>query len=704
MTWLWGMLAALALLWPGRLSGPLDGMPLDRAAEAVLIGIVFPALCWFDRSFLARRSARVLIVSLLAWKAITSLMLVQDGWCVSLIPSHRYVMDQTGLPHSWDVRADWRSPNPRCSSVMTRSFAGMEEFPVWFFNLPAANGDLPHAEDVPPAAVTRMTIDGALTAAAPGVLRIATTPTVTATVRIDGQPVSVDGSAAIPPGLHQVSIDATLVKNAWGLQVLWNGDDVFARGIATESAPSALDRFVRPWSRWVAPVLAAALLLGWTLTALAGVLDAWTTTWMLGASVATGLVAAYTPERRWQWVLLALGLSALLPLAGRARNARGAFLLVGVPWLVLVVAATWYGIGRITFYGAGNDHWLFQRYAYRIYLQGYWLEGGEKTFWFQPFYRWVAGALHLVFGDSSIGETYWNGACLAVMALFSFVVTRVFAGVRWAVVAAALTFALLVAGPGFIFVRGGLSEITSAGFIYLGALCAWRSRGGSRAMAIAAGVCAVLGFYTRLNNLPMALAVAVFAWPIRTPISRLRRPSAWFSRASIPTIAIVIAAVATGLLLFAWRTYHYTGVFSVTLGTALDPQRTNGRMLWAHADSMREWLSSMYGSVMMVLTTTDPPQVHAGALPLIAAAALSVVAATGVAPLGALPFPAVLFMLSSLAGSLVARGTAYPGRFSIHILGAGATVVVCAAAEITRRVRAVLPGLGDNGGTPEAGA
>src|SRR5439155_604555 len=117
-----------------------------------------------------------------------------------------------------------------------------------------------------------------------------------------------------------------------------------------------------------------------------------------------------------------------------------------------------------------------------------------------------------------------------------------------------------------------------------------------------------------------------------------------------PTMAIVIAAIGVGLTLFAWRTYHYTGVFSVSLGTALDPERGNARMIWAQATSIREWMASMYGSVMMVLTTTDPPEVHNGALPLIAAAALSVVAATGIPPLGALPFPVVLFMLSSLAG------------------------------------------------------
>jgi hypothetical protein len=113
MTWLWGLLTAVALLWPSKVTGPLDGVPLDRATEAVGLGIVVPALFWFDRSFLNRRSARVLVVCLLAWKAFTA-VLVQEGWCVTLIPARPYVKDGTGRPHSWDVRADWRSPDPTC--------------------------------------------------------------------------------------------------------------------------------------------------------------------------------------------------------------------------------------------------------------------------------------------------------------------------------------------------------------------------------------------------------------------------------------------------------------------------------------------------------------------------------------------------------------------------------------------------------------
>ena len=97
------------------------------------------------------------------------------------------------------------------------------------------------------------------------------------------------------------------------------------------------------------------------------------------------------------------------------------FALVGIPWLVLIVVAF------------AGQHRTLQSYTrgatitgrtsashYRIVMQGYWLEGGSKNFYFQPFYRWVSGLLHLVFGDSSIGEFFWEGGCYLSVALLAF--------------------------------------------------------------------------------------------------------------------------------------------------------------------------------------------------------------------------------------------------------------------------------------------
>src|SRR6185436_20991835 len=117
-----------------------------------------------------------------------------------------------------------------------------------------------------------------------------------------------------------------------------------------------------------------------------------------------------------------------------------------------------------------------QRYGYRIVMQGYWLEGGSPTFWFQPLYRWISGILHLIFGDPSVGEWYWDGACVLTMAMFSFAVTKAFAGFRWGIVAAVMTLTVFTLGTSWGYLGRGLSEISSAGLVSLAALVAMRSR------------------------------------------------------------------------------------------------------------------------------------------------------------------------------------------------------------------------------------
>ena len=91
-------------------------------------------------------------------------------------------------------------------------------------------------------------------------------------------------------------------------------------------------------------------------------------------------------------------------------------------------------------------------------------------------------------------------------------------------------------------------------------------------------------------------------------------------------------------------------------------------------------IERMAGSVMMVLTMNDPARFDPYALPVVLGAACSVLAATGIPRLRELPLGAVLFCLSSFAGALVTRGSAYSGRFSIHVIAITCAIVTCAAA------------------------
>ena len=55
----WTAALAIALLWPGHALSTFDGLPLDGRAEAVVIGVVFPALWWAHRRFLEQTAVRL---------------------------------------------------------------------------------------------------------------------------------------------------------------------------------------------------------------------------------------------------------------------------------------------------------------------------------------------------------------------------------------------------------------------------------------------------------------------------------------------------------------------------------------------------------------------------------------------------------------------------------------------------------------------
>jgi hypothetical protein len=392
--------------------------------------------------------------------------------------------------------------------------------------------------------------------------------------------------------------------------------------------------------------------------------------WTVGSSIALAALVTSGRVDAARWLLPGLIAAAFVPVPPRLRNLSGAFVLVGVPWLAFIAASAAPAIGRFVLYESGSDFWMFQRYAYRIVMQGHWLEGGSATFWFQPLYRWIVAALHAVFGDSSVGEWLWDGGCLLAGSLLAFKVAERCGGFRWGIAAAVLPLAVVAVGtPGYLIGRG-LGEITSAGFLSVAALCAMRSRHGSIAAAVAAGVFATLAVYTRLNNLPMAIGIAAFAWA----------PRRW-----TPPVTIV-ATIAAGIFLFAWRTWYFTGVFSVFHGTQRELLA-----IWQPGTTLRDGLLRTIDSVMMVLTVNDPPRFDPFALPVLAGTVAAVLAAVRVPRLDRLPWPAILFFFSGLAGAFVARGSAYPGRFSVHVIPIACALAVCAVATTVRAAASRAP-------------
>jgi hypothetical protein len=680
----WAAFTLLVLLWPARIAGILDGAPLDGGLEAIAIGLVVPVLCWFYGGFFRTRLAQVLIVAI-ALLRIADAQFTQGGLCVRFDPQRQIVKDQTGRPHSWDVRADWRSPDPQCSAVLTSPWAEYKRFPVWFFNLAPPDNNLPTPDDRPPYTTLKMTVVGYLDVPEAGSLDLQVGKYTPTTMVVGGRTAEQTGDSSyridVAAGVHLLQIDSTLQGNEWHFNTAFNQRPIGSTGfpLATIDRPAARDRGpLRAMVAWASTILIAIFLIAW----IAGAVRAWgdVPTWAWAA--AASLWLAYLAPRAgnefvtggWaRWSVAALALAALLPVKEHLRTLRGAFVLIGIPWLVFIAVAAFDHVAKFSFYAGGDDQWTFQRFAYRIYLQGYWLEGGEPTFWFQPGYRWIAGACHMLFGDSSLGEFHWDGICLAIVALFAFEATRRVAGFRWGLIASALVLGLVMHGSPWLYWGAGLSENAAAGFIYGAALAAviatdWRLR-------VAAGVLATLGFYIRLNNLPLAFAVAVFAIPSEVRAADLWRPRAWLPRVNWPTAITIAAVVAMGVLLFSLRTWYYKGVFSFFEGTTMSVNS-----IYQPGMSMPELARRMLDSAWMVLSMNDPPRLAWYAVPLLAAPFIALGALLGVPRLRDLPLAQVLFFLAGISGALVARGVAYSGRFSTIVIGSASAVTIAALA------------------------
>lgn len=684
-TAIWAGLALVALLWPSPLAGPYDGAPLDFALEASMAAAIVFAV-WLRPQLIGARFSKALIVALLGWNLVASATASMDGWCLQFVSPIPLFRDTGRVPHSWDMRADWRTPSPRCSAILRRDYNTLEEFPVWFYNLPPVDEGSPaQKSDRPPLVTLGFNAGGYVDAPAAGTLRFETGEDVRLRLRVDDRDYSFAqaiAGVAVPAGVHRVSIDGELQRSHWSLRALWDNRNLWKAVTATTTPPTTLDRWLRPWAGYVPGLLVIAFLtfaafsvveraaspLALTLTLAAAVIAA--TMPFTGSPVATRVSA------------LALFGPAFLPLPRRLQNGFGASLLIGIPFLAIFWSLGYPQIGVFTWYSSGDDWWMFQRYGYRIFMEGYWLEGGQLTFWFQPLYRWISGALHMVFGDSSVGELWWDASCAGVGGFFTFVITRRFSGFRWALVAAALTLTILLLGPAWYLFGRGLSEMSSMGFIYAAALTAIRARRGHVVAMIATAFLVTAAFYTRLNNLPMACAIVVFAFPTREPIFAIWRPSTWIRHASRPVVLSVLGGLAIAMWLFTWRTYHYTGFLDMFYGT-----QATDRAVWKPDDSFAQGLSHVVGSVMMVVTMSDPPTFDVRAIPVFGGMLAALAGVLGVGGLRRLPLGASMLALAGLTGAVVARGSAYPGRFSLHLIPASVAIFMCAVSITVNAIR-----------------
>jgi hypothetical protein len=298
-------------------------------------------------------------------------------------------------------------------------------------------------------------------------------------------------------------------------------------------------------------------------------------------------------------------------------------------------------------------------------MNGFWLEGGSKLFDYQPLYRWVTGALHLVFGDSSVGETYWDAICLLLGALVAFTMVDRWAGFRWAIAALVGTLATYWLGTIWYFVGRGLSEVSAAGFGFIAAMILLRDGSGTARSGVAAGLFAVLMFYTRLNHLLFAIFLI-----------------ALMGRFSLRTAIAYLATFATGLALFAARTWWYTGRFSILYGTSLKNNDTGLRL--TTLASPQVW-GKIWHSLRALVWMNEPPSFDPRALLVVLGVLLSLGVLLQLPKLNRLPVSIALVTLGACVSSFLAHTHNYPGRMSIHLAPFAVAMTATAGARLFAR-------------------
>ncbi len=680
LTTAWSLLAAIALLWPGRVLGTFDGAPLSGAAEAIVIGLVVPALWWFDRRFLATWPARAAVVALLALK-ISGLLLTPQGLCARFTTAAPFtgeiatigIDEPRGILRSWDVRADWRADSPACTAIVDRPYRAAAEFPAWWVNLV----DFIH----PGRPDLALDLSGQVRVNEPGTFSLAAAGGMAITGTVGQQPVTAapGGALSVPlvAGIHNVALHATLTGDQWSLMPMWNGRDAWASATFTTAPPGPLDRAAGAVGA-LTSLLVVGLVLGWLTFALRSLQsDRVMLLWVAGSAVAFAWLGTEPRLERFAGVALVAALA--VPASRHWRNLRGAFLMVGVPWLAFFGAHSFAGIGRFTAY-SGDDWLAYQVAGYRIFMHGYWLEGGSLAFDYQPLYRWITGGLHLVFGDSSVGETYLDSACLLSGGLLAFHLAKARAGYRAGVAAAVATLATFTVGTIWYFPGRGLSEIVAAGFSFLAAFFLMRGRLGRWSSLLAGAAMAVLMFYTRLNHLIFAASLVVLLLPLHvwsTPaavgaaLGRLRK-----------RLALVYASlVATGVALFMVRTWWFTGVFSLFYGTSLKNNDTGLRIqTLASADV---WTRIAH-SLASLIWVNEPPQPDIRAAFVFTGVVAALLAVLQAPVLKGMPVVIVVLIAGTMASGLFVHTHNYPGRMSITLAPPAAAAAVIAVVLMGR--------------------
>jgi hypothetical protein len=204
------------------------------------------------------------------------------------------------------------------------------------------------------------------------------------------------------------------------------------------------------------------------------------------------------------------------------------------------------------------------------------------------------------------------------------------------------------------------------------------ARQGRVSAAVLAGFFATLMFYTRLNHLLFAVALAALLWPVT---SWREAAAAWVMRVR-PAATAYALTFGAGMALFTLRTWWYSGSFNPFHGTSLAINDVGLRP--STLASAGTWERVLH-SVSALLLMNDPPRLDVRALCVSAGVVAAALSVLRVPPFTRVPLGLSMTCLGATAGSLFVHTHNYPGRMSIHLVPFAVATLVCAVAPAANR-------------------
>jgi len=330
-------------------------------------------------------------------------------------------------------------------------------------------------------------------------------------------------------------------------------------------------------------------------------------------------------------------------------------------------------IGKMRLLPSTDDWHTYQFLARKIFVDGDIFSLHEGIYKYMPFYRYVVGLWHTMFGQTTLGQDYWDVWCVVLSAAMlgsigmRLSLAPAYAlGVVWLFVFNCFT-------DGFVWLMGrSLQEYTALLFMIMTLWIIMRRRPVANRTALLAGLVAMASLWTRLDHvgvmlgavlLPLGSARGGFIQSWKSIFDRVVENYRW--------ISLYIILVTAAFLAVGTRNYLVGGIFCLDDPTDLSQISCSTIPCIAH-------------NMKILLLAADPGKISITSVTLIPGTVMGLLALVWrPAWLCAYPVGLGVAIAGVFAPYFLFEPYGYAPRFSVHLLPLASLSIVTTLSRLS---------------------